>query len=144
LQPFVDGGERAGATALVGTRQGASSPEALGFADVDSRKPVVIDPSFWIVSMSRPITATALMMSGDEGKVALDDPVERYLPEFRGPMFATVDEAGCVIRKKPSHPIPVREIRSQICGLPFSESGAGGRKGEGPARVPGSCGGRMR
>ena len=40
---------------------------------------------FWIASQTKPITATALMMLVDEGRVNLDDPVEKYLPEFRGP-----------------------------------------------------------
>ncbi len=41
---------------------------------------------FWIASTSKPMTATAVMMLVDEGKVNLDDPVEKYLPEFHGMM----------------------------------------------------------
>ena len=50
------------------------------------------DCLFWIASMSKPMTATALMMLVDEGKVKLDDPVEKYLPEFQGQMVAAEHE----------------------------------------------------
>jgi len=123
LQRFVDRGELAGATTLVGTREGVSSLEAVGFADLKSRKPMAVDSVFWIASMSKPITATAFMMLVDEGKASLDDRVERFLPEFRDQMLATVDENGRASRKKPSHPITVREILSHTSGLPFSAAG---------------------
>lgn len=41
------------------------------------------DSVFWIASMSKPITGAALMILVDEGHVKLEDPVEKYLPEFR-------------------------------------------------------------
>jgi CubicO group peptidase (beta-lactamase class C family) len=41
------------------------------------------DALFWIASMSKPMTATALMMLMEEGKVKLSDPVEKYLPKWR-------------------------------------------------------------
>ena len=56
--------------------------------DVAAKQPMRIDCLFWIASMSKPMTATALMMLVDEGKVTLDDPVEKYLPEFQGQMLA--------------------------------------------------------
>ena len=61
------------------------SLEAIGYADVAAKKPMRTDRLFWIASMSKPMTATALMMLVDEGKLKVDDPVEKYLLEFRRP-----------------------------------------------------------
>ncbi|MFZ9856126.1 MAG: serine hydrolase domain-containing protein, partial [Limisphaerales bacterium] len=56
--------------------------ETTGFADVASRKPMQADTVFWIASMTKPITATAVLMLQDEGKLDVHDPVAKYLPEF--------------------------------------------------------------
>ncbi|APW59656.1 serine hydrolase domain-containing protein [Paludisphaera borealis] len=120
LQPYVDRGELAGATTLVATREGVSSLQAVGWADRAAGKPMRTDSVFWIASMSKPITATAIMMLVDEGKVRLDDPVERYLSEFQGQSLAAGVVDGRTTLKKPSHPITVREILSHTSGLPFS------------------------
>jgi CubicO group peptidase (beta-lactamase class C family) len=119
LQPFVDRGELAGATTLVATRDGVMSLQAVGFADRAAGKPMRTDSIFWIASMSKPITATALMILVDEGKVRLDDPVERYLPEFHGQVVMS-GIVGQPSLKKPAHSITVREILSHTSGLPFA------------------------
>jgi CubicO group peptidase (beta-lactamase class C family) len=75
---------------------------------------------FWIASQSKPITATALMMLVEEGKVKLDDPVEKYLPEFKGQMVLAEQDENHRLLKKPVHPITVRNILSHTSGLPFS------------------------
>ena len=120
LQPFINRGELAGATTLVATVDGVSSLQAVGFADREAGRPMRTDSVFWIASMSKPITATALMMLVDEGKVRLDDPVERHLPEFRGQRLSAGVVDGRAAFKKPAHPITVREILSHTSGLPFS------------------------
>jgi CubicO group peptidase (beta-lactamase class C family) len=60
------------------------------------------------------------MMLVDEGKVNVDDPVEKYLPEFKGQMLIAEHSGDTVTLKKPSHPILVREILSHSSGLPFT------------------------
>lgn len=120
LQSFIDRGELAGATTLVATVDGVSSLQAVGFADREAGRPMRTDSVFWIASMSKPITATALMMLVDEGKVRLDDPVERHLPEFRGQTLSAGVVDGRAALKKPAHPITIREILSHTSGLPFS------------------------
>ena len=57
--------------------------------------------------MTKPMTCTALMMLVDEGKVNVDDPVEKYLPEFAGQMVIAEKEDEHVLLKKPAHPIRV-------------------------------------
>ena len=119
LQPFVDRGELAGAVTLVANPQRILSLAGVGFADIAGNKPMQADTAFWIASQSKPITAAALMMLVDEGKVQLEDPVEKYLPEFRGQMVVAERDAEHVLLKKPRHPITVKNVLSHTSGLPF-------------------------
>ncbi|MDB5351822.1 MAG: estB 2 [Planctomycetota bacterium] len=119
LQPFVDSHTLAGAVTLVASADRTLSLDAVGYADVAARTPMKTDCLFWIASMSKPMTAAALMMLVDEGKVKLDDPVEKYLPEFRGQMVVAEQAPDRVVLKKPAHPITVREVLSHTSGIPF-------------------------
>ncbi len=122
LQPFVEKQELAGAVALVAGRDKVLSVDAVGFADVAGRKRMKPDTMFWIASQSKPMTATALMMLVDEGKIALDDPVEKYLSEFRGQMVVAEKDASHMLLRKPAHPITIREVFSHVSGLPFKSA----------------------
>ncbi len=119
MQPFVDKHTLAGAVTLVASKDKVLSLEAVGFADVEAGKPMRPDALFWIASQSKPITATALMMLVDEGKVKLDDPVEKYLPEFRNQWLAVYQDKDAVLLKRPKQPITVRDVLSHTSGLPF-------------------------
>jgi CubicO group peptidase (beta-lactamase class C family) len=73
LQPFVDSHTLAGAVTLVASKEKILSLEAVGWADIATWRPMKTDALFWIASQSKPMTATALMMLVDEGKVNVDD-----------------------------------------------------------------------
>jgi len=118
LQPFIDHHILAGAVVLVATRDQILDLEAMGYADLATKTRMRPDNLFWIASMSKPVTTTALMMLVDEGKVNLDDPVEKYLPEFKGQMVLVEKDENHVLLKRPSHPILVREILSHTSGIP--------------------------
>jgi CubicO group peptidase (beta-lactamase class C family) len=77
--------------------------------------------------MSKAMTAAALMMLVDEGKVKVEDQVEKYLPEFRGQMLAVEQDNTHLLLKVPRHPITVRNILTHTSGLPFTS------RVEGPA-----------
>ena len=113
LQPFIEKNVIAGAVVLVADKDKVLDLEAVGYADLATKKPMETTDLFWIASMTKTFTAAGLMMLVDEGKVALDDPVEKYLPEFKGMM---VQEGG----GKPhpaKHAITIREIMSHTAGL---------------------------
>ncbi len=120
LQPFVDNHTLAGAVTLVASRDQVLSLEAIGYMDIAAKKPMRTDALFWIASQSKPMTATALMMLVDEGKVNVDDPVEKYLPEFKGQWLKTEQDADHMLLKRPAHPITVKNVLSHTSGLPFS------------------------
>jgi CubicO group peptidase (beta-lactamase class C family) len=118
LQPFVDSHEMAGAVTLVSTRTKDIDITTVGYADLATKAPMTKDTLFWIASMSKPMATTAFMMLVDEGKVKLDDPVEKYLPEFHGQMYIAEKDENHELLKKPTHPITIRNILSHTAGLP--------------------------
>jgi len=114
FQPLVDNHALAGAVFLVATRDKILDEEAVGYSDLDTKKPMSFDNEFWIASMTKPMTATALMMLVDEGKVSIGDPVEKYLPEFKGLMVSASKDESPV---PPNHAFLVREILSHTSGM---------------------------
>ena len=82
LQEQIDRHEIAGAVTMVVSKDRVLHLESTGLADVAARKPMQADTVFWIASMTKPITATAVLMLQDEGKLDVHDPVAKYLPEF--------------------------------------------------------------
>ena len=122
LQPFVDKHELAGAVALVADKDKVLSVEAVGFADIAGKSAMKPGALFWIASQSKAMTATAVMMLVDEGKIALDDPVEKYLPEFHGQMVVAEKDNDHTLLRKPRHPITIREVLSHMSGLPFKSA----------------------
>ena len=75
-------GNVAGAVTLVARRGKIAHFEAQGVMDVDTKKPMAKDNLFRLASMSKPITGVAVMMLVEEGKIRLNDPVLRFIPEF--------------------------------------------------------------
>jgi CubicO group peptidase (beta-lactamase class C family) len=82
MQALVAKNEIAGAVTVVVSKDKVLHLETTGFADAAAKKPMAPDSLFWIASMTKPITGTAVLMLQDEGKLKVSDPVEKYLPEF--------------------------------------------------------------
>jgi CubicO group peptidase (beta-lactamase class C family) len=82
LQEQIDRHEIAGAVTMVVSKDRVLHLETTGLADMAAHKPMQADTVFWIASMTKPITATAVLMLQDEGKLDVHDPVAKYLPEF--------------------------------------------------------------
>jgi CubicO group peptidase (beta-lactamase class C family) len=79
---FVTAGDISGAVGLAFQDPGPAGACAVGLADREQGQSMQVDTLFGIMSMTKPITATALMMLVDEGKLSIDDAVEKYLPAF--------------------------------------------------------------
>ena len=88
VQRHVDAGEVSGVVTLVARRGKIAHFEAYGLQDLESKKPMPKDGIFRLASMSKPITAAAVMMMVEEGKLRLTDPVSRFIPEFKGSKVA--------------------------------------------------------
>ncbi|HEV3261016.1 MAG TPA: serine hydrolase domain-containing protein, partial [Gemmataceae bacterium] len=118
MQAFVDRHEIAGAVTVVGRKEGVLSHEAVGQLSLEKRQPLPKDALFRIASMTKPITAIGIMILVDEGKLSVEDPVEKYLPEFRGQMLVAERTADSLRLKKPARPITVRDLLTHTSGLP--------------------------
>jgi CubicO group peptidase (beta-lactamase class C family) len=81
MQQFVNQGVVCGIVTLVATRDKVLHLAAVG--TTDGTRKMQTDDLFWIASMSKPITAVAAALLVDDGKLAFDDPVEKYIPEFK-------------------------------------------------------------
>jgi CubicO group peptidase (beta-lactamase class C family) len=113
MKEFVDRGELAGAVTLVASHGVIRSLNAVGWQNVEDKKPMHTDSIFQIMSMTKPFTGVGIMMLVEEGKLRITDPVEKHLPEFRGQM---VVEKGSE-PKKPSHPITVFDLMTHTSGM---------------------------
>src|SRR6202022_3414548 len=80
---YVDAGRFPGTQLLVYRRGKIVHATVQGFADVERKVPVKDDTIFRIYSMTKPITSGAFMMLFEEGRVALDEPVHKYIPEWK-------------------------------------------------------------
>jgi CubicO group peptidase (beta-lactamase class C family) len=83
VQRHIDAGSLAGAVTLVARHGKIAHLEAHGLMDIESKRAMPRDGVFRLASMSKPITAVAVMMMVEEGKVRLSDPVSRFIPEFK-------------------------------------------------------------
>jgi CubicO group peptidase (beta-lactamase class C family) len=129
LQGLVEKHTLAGAVTLVATRDRILYEQPAGYRDLAAKAAMPANAMFWIASTSKPMTVTAFMMLVDEGKVSVDDPVEKYLPEFRHQMVKASDQGQDASNSSASshlvpanHPILVREILSHTSGLPFKSA----------------------
>jgi CubicO group peptidase (beta-lactamase class C family) len=100
VQRHIDAGSVSGAVTLVARRGRIAHFEARGMMDLESKKPMPKDGLFRLASMSKPITGVAIMLLVEEGKVRLNDPVWRFIPEFKG-----LDKVAVA---KPGAPPPAR------------------------------------
>lgn len=112
MEQFVADKEIAGAVTLLARQGKIVHWEAVGWASVEDGIPMPKDALFQIASMTKPITATALMILVDRGLVRLDDPVSKYLPEF-----SEIKRDGKPLQK----PMLVRHLLTHTSGLTGSQ-----------------------
>lgn len=107
LQKYLDDHQISGAVTLIATADRTVHTAVVGQADIAAKRPMREDTIFRIASMTKLITATALLQLVEQRKLSLDDPVEKHLPAFR-------DQK---LRQKPiSRPITVRDILTHTAG----------------------------
>jgi len=122
VQPFLDNHALAGAVTVVGDRDKILSFEAVGFADIATQKSMAKDTLFWIASLSKPITAAALLILADAGDLKVNDSVDKYLPEFKRGRVKVRDSDGREMLLSPHRPMTIRQLLCHTSGLPFSSS----------------------
>lgn len=119
LTPFVESGEMPGFVTMVATKDQVIDTTVLGYADIEKKQPMREDTLFWIASMTKTFTGVAVLMLVDEGKIGLDDPISKYLPEFEQVKVAVPQENGDILLKKPRQIPTVRQVLSHTSGWAF-------------------------
>ena len=117
LQQLVNSNEIPGAVALVATKDRVLHLSAVGQSDLATGRKMKPDNIFWIASMSKPMTSVAVAMLADDGKLSFDDPVEKYLPEFRDMWVAGEQTAQQRVLVKAARPITLRDLLTHTSGL---------------------------
>src|SRR5215470_7989614 len=110
-----------GVVALVTDREHVLYEGAFGVADVATGRPLTTDALFRIASMTKPVTSVALMQLVEQGKLGLDDPAEKYLPELAGlKVIESFDATTGAYQLRPaSRPPTVRHFLTHTSGLAY-------------------------
>lgn len=103
MTPFVDGGQLSGVVTVVATKDKILDSEAIGWADIANNKAMRRDTLFWIASMTKPVTAVALLMLQDEGQLNVYDRVAKYIPAFNHLKTPSGKDANITIAQMMTH-----------------------------------------
>lgn len=124
LEAFVSGGELPGIVTLASRGGEIVQSLSIGWSDLETRTPMRPDSLFRIASMTKPITSVAALMLMEEGRIALTDPISRWIPELADPRVLR-DPAGLLADTTSAHrAITIEDLlthRSGIAYAPFSE-----------------------
>ena len=142
IQRYMDAKDLAGAVSVVSRRGKVAYFEAQGLMDVEHKTPMRKDAIFRMASMSKPVTGVAILMLLEEGKIRLNDPVSKFIPEFKDtkvaiekphPAGAAAGGRGQAARAPEIYTVPasreitIRDLMTHTSGL--ESGGAGTREG---------------
>lgn len=115
-----------GAVALIVRNGKIAYFKAFGFSDLEKRTQLKKDDIFRIASQSKAITSLAVMMLWEEGKFLLDDPVSRYIPEFRNPkVLKSFNKEDSTYTSDPAvREVTVRHLLSHSSGIDYAVIGS--------------------
>jgi CubicO group peptidase (beta-lactamase class C family) len=118
LEAHVAEGAVPGAVALL-AHGDRVEVQAVGLADVELGAPMARDSIFRIASITKPITAAAAMMLVEDGRIALDEPVERWLPELASPTVVRTPRSPVDNVVPAARPITVLDLLTSRAGYGF-------------------------
>jgi CubicO group peptidase (beta-lactamase class C family) len=125
MQEYVDAHQTAGTVSIVARHGKVVSFEAVGYQDLETQRPMRRDSMFRIASLTKPITCAGVMVLVDEGRISVIDPVEKFLPEYKG-----IQLKGCSGRSAygcagtaPARPINIEDLMTHTSGLQSDTDG---------------------
>lgn len=118
LDQLVASGKLPGASVLIMREGREAYYHQTGFQDMASRAPVTRDTIFRIFSMTKPVTAAAVMILVDDGKIRLDDPISNYVPELAD-LGVYAGQEGGAIATVPAQPVRVRDLLTHTAGFSY-------------------------
>ncbi|MBI5263753.1 MAG: beta-lactamase family protein [Bradyrhizobium sp.] len=117
---YIDAGRFPGTQLLVYRRGKVVHSSVQGFADLERKVPVKDDTIFRIYSMTKPLTSVAFMMLVEEGHVAIDEPVHKYIPEWKDLGVFVAGTAPNFLSKPPSRPMLIVDLLRHTSGLTYA------------------------
>jgi CubicO group peptidase (beta-lactamase class C family) len=117
-QRYIEAGRFSGTQLLIYRRGKVVHSAVQGFADLERKVPVKDDTIFRIYSMTKPITSVAFMMLFEEGRVALDEPVSKYIPEWKN-LGVFQAGNGPFLTRPPSRPMLIVDLLRHTSGLTY-------------------------
>ena len=118
LQKYVDSGEMPGAINVF-YKDGVQETACLGYADIDKKRPITLDDHYMQCSQTKGFCGVTIAQRVEEGKITLDDPVSKYLPEFKDLWVKAGEANGVATLKKAKNTLTVRMCLNHTGGFPF-------------------------
>jgi CubicO group peptidase (beta-lactamase class C family) len=118
-EKYLDTGKLPCALTLVERNGHVAHSSALGHMDLERKRPLQEDTIFRIYSMTKPLTSLALMMLVEEGRISLDDPVHRYIPQWRELGVYEGGFIGGFRTRRTSAPMRVVDLMRHTSGLTY-------------------------
>jgi len=120
IQDEIDQKQLAGAITILARHGKIVDYRVYGERDLDSHTPMTKDTIFRDYSMTKPVTGVAMMILYEQGKWLPNDPIAKYIPEFKNlKVFNGVDKEGKPILVEPDHPPTMRELMSHSAGFSY-------------------------
>lgn len=116
---YVDQGQIPCSVVQVADTNGAIYTDTYGWADVKDQVPITADSIFRIYSMTKPITSVVLMQLYEEGELLLEDPIEKFLPEFANPEVMVGGSDIAPVTRPAARSIRIRDILTHCSGLTY-------------------------
>ena len=118
LKPWVDSGELPGAISIL-YNNGTEEVTCVGYADVATKRPITVNDAFMQCSQTKGFCGVTIAKLVEEGKISLDDPVSKYLPEFRTLWVVSDNTNGTKTLTKAKNVLTVRMVMNHTGGFPF-------------------------
>lgn len=121
MDAFVKKGEIAGAVTLVWHKGKIVHQHVTGLADIASKRAMKFDDVFWIASVTKPMTAVAIMMLVEAGKLSIDDPLEKFLPVFTKPWRVEEESEERKVLVRAKNLVTIKDLLMHTDGLADSQ-----------------------
>ena len=119
LDPYINNGELPGIVTIIADKDSILQVDAIGYADIEAKRLMKSDTVFWIASQTKPVTAVAVMILVDEGKLSLTEPVTTYLPELANLKVIAEKDADRMVLVPVNKPITLEMLLSHTAGFEF-------------------------
>ena len=139
MRPYVENGQLPGAVSVL-YDNGVEEVSCIGYADLENKRPITMDDVFMMCSQTKGFCGVTIAKLVEEGRISLDDPVAKYLPEFWNLWVLESSDENTKVLRKAQNQLTIRMVMNHTGGFPFECSAkrndvrGGGWSGGAPIR----------